>query len=201
MPQVQAGFLVVPVRLENLPQSEVLLPGALIRRLHFQAAPSQVYRIVQVLQREQDPREVQEHFRVVRGDGQRSSETLDRSPGVAFDPPEVPDLVVQRDGFRFFPFRSFQAAFEGVDVGLRAFLAVVAEDEADLGLGHVGVPVAVGDADEVVVVGEVDALAAVEDFVGGRVARVDQLVGELRDVLDSVSGKFTRILILWKIFN
>lgn len=50
--QVQRGLLVVAVRLKDLAQSEVLLPGAAVRRLHLQRAARQVDGVVQVLQRE-----------------------------------------------------------------------------------------------------------------------------------------------------
>lgn len=55
---VNRGFLVVSVSFQYFPQSEVLLPGALIGRLHFQRPPSQENGVVQVLQSEQDASQI-----------------------------------------------------------------------------------------------------------------------------------------------
>lgn len=88
-------LLIVSVRFEDLPESEVLLPRTLDRIEHLQRPPRQVNGVVQILQGEQDPGQVQEHVRIVWGYGQRSSEAFDRFFRVTFYAPELTDLVVQ----------------------------------------------------------------------------------------------------------
>ena len=90
---MQRGFVVMSVSFEDLAQREVLEPRVLFRRLHLERPPRQEDGVVEVLQVEEDSREVEQDVRVVRGDGESFTEALDRYLRVALDSPEVPYLV------------------------------------------------------------------------------------------------------------
>lgn len=66
VPQVDGRLLVVPVRLEDLAEREVLLPGTLVRRLHLERPARQVDGVVEILQREKHTGQVQQYLGVVR---------------------------------------------------------------------------------------------------------------------------------------
>lgn len=100
MLEMQSRLLVVAVRLEDLAEREVLLPGALIARPRLQRAPRQIDGVVQVLQGEKDAGEVEQHLGVVRRHGEGAAEALDCLLRVAFDAPEVADLAVELHRFR-----------------------------------------------------------------------------------------------------
>ena len=55
--------------------------------------------VLEVLEVEEDPREVEEEVGMVGGDGEGLAEALDGQLGVAFDPPVVAYLVQDRQGF------------------------------------------------------------------------------------------------------
>lgn len=94
VPEVVDGVLVLAARLEDLAKSEVLQPGVLVGRLGVERAVGEFESVVEVLQVEENPRQVEQYVRVVWTQGQRFAEAFHRLLCVAFDAPEVADLVV-----------------------------------------------------------------------------------------------------------
>jgi len=60
--QMKRRLLIVAVRFEYLAQGEVLLPCAAVWRLHLQGSTRQIYGIIQVLQSEEHPPQVQQNL-------------------------------------------------------------------------------------------------------------------------------------------
>ena len=76
---------------------KMLLPSILVRRLDFKRASCQKNGVVQILKVEQDSRQIEKDLSIVWGDGEGPTETFNRRLGVAFDSPEVGNLVVNLD--------------------------------------------------------------------------------------------------------
>ena len=81
----------------------MLLPCILVGWLNLQGPPGQEDRVVQVLQVEQHPRQVQQDLRVIWRHGEGPPETLDRRLRVALYTPEVGDLIINFHGLWFLP--------------------------------------------------------------------------------------------------
>lgn len=143
----------------------MLLPSILIRRLDFKRSSCKKYGVVQILQVKKYPGQVEENFSIVGRHSQRSAETLNGRLGVAFYPPEVCYLVVNFNTLWFLSFRFLKPSFYGVDVNLGPLLGLFLEEICHLRLRDVEMRGSVLNAHEMIVVGEVDWLPAVQNFI------------------------------------
>ena len=143
----------------------MLLPSILIRRLDFKRSSCQKYGVVQILQVKKYPGQVEKNFSIVRRHSQGSAETFNGRLGVAFYPPEICYLVVNFNTLWFLSFRFLKPSLYGVDVNLGPLLGLFLEQVGHFRLRDVEMRCSVLNANEMIVVGEVDRLPAVQNFV------------------------------------
>ena len=120
------------------------------------------------MQVKQHARQVEQDLRVVGRHRERAPKALDGCLRVPLDAPEVSDLIVNLHRLGLLALRLLEPPLDGVDIDLGALLALLLEHVRYLRLRDVEVGGAVLDPDQMVVVGEVDRLTAVQNLTGQR---------------------------------
>ena len=143
----------------------MLLPCILIGRLNLKRSSSKEYGIIQVLEVEEDPGQVEQDLRIVWRHGQSSPEALNAGLGVTFDSPEVGYLVVNFNTLWFLTLGLLESPLYGININIGSFLGLLLEQVCNLGLWNVKVRSSVLDANKMIIVGEVDRLATVKNLI------------------------------------